>query len=118
MVEVAPRLTAQSAIAVARLWHAAAREPVPIRSGESSTWGIEFASRRWILRLTSEAHRSRDQLEAELDFVDHLAAGGLDVARALDSLAGPRVVDASQLVEGDGRTYAVVFERLEGRHFE
>jgi hypothetical protein len=73
---------------------------------------------RAVLRLTGEAHRTRAQLEAELDFVDHLAAGGLEVAPGLASLAGERIVDASRLVASGERTYAAVFARLEGRHFE
>ncbi|RPH56038.1 MAG: hypothetical protein EHM89_16125 [Acidobacteria bacterium] len=113
-----PSVTAQDALAIARLWHAKATQPVHIRDGENSTWGIELGGRRAILRLTSEAHRTREQLEAELAFVDHVAAGGLTVACGLESLAGQRIVDASRFVANRERTYASAFPRFDGRHFE
>jgi Ser/Thr protein kinase RdoA (MazF antagonist) len=113
-----PRVKAQQALAVARLWNAGAAQPVHIRDAENSSWGIELGGRRVVLRLTSEAHRTREQLEAELDFVDHVAAGGLNVAPGLESLAGQRIVDASRFVASGERTYAAVFPRFEGRNFE
>lgn len=71
-----------------------------------------------ILRVTSEEHRTRDQIEAELDFIEHLAAGGLSVARPLSSTTGERVVELRRVAPGGERSWGVLFERLEGRHYE
>jgi Ser/Thr protein kinase RdoA (MazF antagonist) len=90
---------------------------VHLRAGENCTWRATLGGRPCVLRLTGEAHRTRAQLEAELAFVDHLATGGLRVARALPMPGGERVLDASGLVSTPERTHATVVERLEGRHF-
>jgi Ser/Thr protein kinase RdoA (MazF antagonist) len=113
----APTVTQQQAIALARLWDAGAREVTHLRSGENSVWGFEGRGRH-ILRVTSDVHRTRDQLLAELVFVEHLVANGADAAHPVESLTGEKVVDVSAIVGSEGATYATVFERLEGRHFE
>jgi Ser/Thr protein kinase RdoA (MazF antagonist) len=118
MVGHAPSVTPHEALAAARLWDPRASEPTHIRNGENSTWNIGFGRKRWILRLTSETHRTRDQLEAELELIYHLAAGGLHVARAIEALDRQRIVDASQSVGSSERIYAALFVHLEGRHFE
>ena len=105
-------------LAVTQLWDVGATGLVHLRTADNSSWRVELGGRKWVLRLTSDAHRTPDQLEAELDFVEHLAAGGIQVARPLPARTGERVVDASRLVSGAGRTYATLFEHLEGRHFE
>lgn len=111
-------MSAEQALAIARLWDTTAGDVAHVRTGESSAWATAFRGRRWILRLTGEEHRGQDQLEAELDFVEHLAAGGLEVARPLPDAQGRRVVDVSSLTRGPRRTWATLFERLAGRHYE
>jgi Ser/Thr protein kinase RdoA (MazF antagonist) len=113
-----PKVTRQQAFLVAQSWHAEATQPFHIRDGANSVWALELLGRPVILRLTSEAHRTRQQLEAELAFIDHLAAGGLTVAPALASTTGQRIVEASKIAKSNEPTHAVVFPRLEGRHFE
>ena len=108
----------REAHAASRLWDAGATAPVHLRTGENSSWRVELGGRKRVLRLTSETHRTRDQLEAELDFVEHVASGGIQVARPLRAPTGDRVVDVSAVVSGRGRTFATLFEHLEGRHFE
>lgn len=110
-------VTPREALDVARRWDANATRMVHHRTGENRTWRVTVKGRRCVLRLTGEAHRTRAQLEAELDFVDHLSAGGLHVARALPTPEGARVLDVSGLVSTHERTHATVFEELPGRHF-
>lgn len=110
-------MTRREALDVARSWDAGATGVVHLRSGENSTWRLTLWGRPCVLRLTGVAHRTRLQLEAELAFVDHLLAGGLNVARALPMAGGVRVFDASGLVSTRERTHATVFEWLDGRHF-
>jgi Ser/Thr protein kinase RdoA (MazF antagonist) len=71
-----PTLTEAEALELARLWDPTARRVAHVRSGENSTWAVELTNRRSILRLTNEQHRTREQVEAELDFVEHLAENG------------------------------------------
>jgi Ser/Thr protein kinase RdoA (MazF antagonist) len=111
-------VTQEQALQIARLWNPAASQVAHLRSGEHSTWATELDSRRSILRLTNEEHRTRDQIEAELDFIEHLAAGGLAVARPLTSWMGERVVQLPRSARTGGCSWAAMFERLEGRHYE
>lgn len=68
-----------------------------------------------ILRLTPAEQRTPDMLQAELDFLLHLAGQGLAVNRPLPSLHG-------NWVESDltplGLLHAVSFEHLEGEELE
>lgn len=105
------------ALAVSRLWNVGVTGLVHLRTGDNSIWRVELGRRKRILRLTSEGHRTLDQLEAELDFVEHVAAGGMRVARPVRAPAGGRVVDVSAFIPGRGRIFATLFEHLEGRHF-
>lgn len=117
MVRHVPVVTTEQALEVARLWDPRAARVVHVRDGENSTWSFVGEGHR-VLRLTSEAHRTRELLEGELAFVEHVVAGGVNAARPLGSLEGEKVVEVSQTVGSEERTYATVFERLEGRHFE
>jgi Ser/Thr protein kinase RdoA (MazF antagonist) len=118
IVELVPSATEEEALEIARLWDPTARRVARVRSGENSAWAIELKNRRSILRLTNEGHRTRDQIEAELDFVEHLAENGLVVARPLASSSGERVVELPRLTPGEGRGWGVMFARLEGRHYQ
>jgi Ser/Thr protein kinase RdoA (MazF antagonist) len=111
------RVSPREALEVARRWDAGATEIVPLRTGENCTWSVTLGGRPRVLRLTGVGHRSRRQLEAELAFIDHLSAGGMQVARAVPTPAGIRVLDTSGMVSTHERTHALVFEKLPGRHY-
>lgn len=110
-------VTPREALDVARRWATGATEIVHLRTGENSTWSVTLGGRPRVLRITAEEHRSAAQLRAELAFIDHLSSGGMHVALAVSTPGGIRVLDTSGLVSTQGRTYAVVFEQLEGRHY-
>jgi Ser/Thr protein kinase RdoA (MazF antagonist) len=110
-------VTPREALDVARRWAIDATALEHIRTGENCTWRVTVDGRPSVLRLTTDAHRTRALLEAELDFVDHLSAGGLRVARAVPAPDGARVLDASSLVRRGETVHATVVEWLDGRHF-
>jgi Ser/Thr protein kinase RdoA (MazF antagonist) len=116
-VDWPPTVTQEQALQIARLWDPAASQVTHLRCGENSTWAIELGGRRSILRLTNGEHRTRDQIEAELDFIEHLADGGLAVARPLTSRMGARVVPLPRSATPGGCGWAAMFGRLEGRHY-
>jgi len=70
-----------------------------------------------VLRLTADAHRTRAQIEAELDFVAFVAARGVSAALPVPSAAGALVERAGGGRGGGDALHAVAFEQLPGRHF-
>ncbi len=76
------------------------------------------------LRLTPVAERSRASLDAELEFVQHVARAGVAVARPIPSESGSLVEEVhdrgtSTNATNDTTAYhAVVFEGLRGRQLE
>src|SRR4051812_12066499 len=63
------------------------------------------------LRLTHSSHRTRDFIQAELDFVNYLARGGAEVAAPIPS-RGDRLVEVIETPIGE--MYAVAFRAVEG----
>jgi Ser/Thr protein kinase RdoA (MazF antagonist) len=99
-------------LAAAQRWDPDASAVRHLRDGENSTWEVAGAAGAHVLRLTREAHRTKDQLEAELDFIEHVAVSGLPVARPRSAPGGERVLEVA-----DG-VFAVLFPKLPGRPFE
>ena len=68
------------------------------------------------LRLTPAAERSRDSLQAEVEFIQHVARAGVPVAQPLPSKAGALIeeIDESEGRSNPQRYYAVVFAGLPG----
>jgi Ser/Thr protein kinase RdoA (MazF antagonist) len=112
-----PTVSAGIAEAIARRWVEAPSNLLHLRQGENAVYAFDGGARRLILRLTSVLHRSRDQLQAELDFIEHLAAGGLRVARGVPTAQGELVVDVSEAACDGAEVFACVFERAAGRQF-
>ncbi len=86
-----------------------------VRDGANAVYEFRVGSARLFLRLTRNAHRSRDQLEAELDFVRYLASRGVAVARPVSSVNDAWVERAAA---ADGELWhAVAFAAAPGCHF-
>jgi Ser/Thr protein kinase RdoA (MazF antagonist) len=85
------------------------------RSGANKVYEFASAGERRFLRLTRDAHRDREQLEAELEFVRFVASRGVEAALPCPSASGTSVED----VRGsDGEPWhAVAFTAVPGRHF-
>jgi len=65
-----------------------------------------------ILRVSLGRGRTSDEVEAELDWIEDLAARGVDVCRPRKSLAGRR---CERIEDGDATLLAVHFDRAPGR---
>ena len=62
-------------------------EPEFIRNVQNSVYRISLAGGAAILRLTNIEHRSREEIQQELDWVSHLANSGCNVARVRSMLS-------------------------------
>jgi amicoumacin kinase len=84
----------------------------PVGDFENYVFEAVYRGRPAILRLSHSSHRAPDQLRAELDFIDHLARGGVAVCPAIADDAGAplRVIPADS-----GSFIAVLFERARGQ---
>ncbi len=118
LVARATQVAEEAALEAARLWDPGVSQVAHVRSGENETWAADLRGTNSIVRITSEHHRTRDQLEAELDFVEYLAGNGLAVACPLVNQEGQRVAEVPRRAARGERGWAVAFRRLEGRHYE
>lgn len=66
-----------------------------------------YGQGRRVIRITHESHRSEDQLNAELAFLDHLANRGASVARPIIHPNGEWVISLDEF-------HVCLFERIEG----
>jgi amicoumacin kinase len=96
-------------------WHGSAHTLTHERDGANAVHAFRAGSLPLILRLTEDRHRSRCQLEAELDFVRFVAARGVAVAQPIPS-DRDAWVETIQLDEGE-TWHAVAFMAVPGRHF-
>ena len=82
---------------------------------ENSVCEFHAHGSRFFLRVTTNAHRTREQLEAELDFVRFVASRGVPVCCPHPS---PRGNDVETFDIGDaGIWHAITFAAAPGRHF-
>jgi Ser/Thr protein kinase RdoA (MazF antagonist) len=72
-------------------------------------------SQACILRFTHASERTADAIQAELAYLQHLAAGGVPVGLPIRSLSGRDVESISTTL---GMFHAVVFEMLSGEQFD
>jgi Ser/Thr protein kinase RdoA (MazF antagonist) len=86
-----------------------------IRASSNFVFSFQNKGERRILRLVSAEERQAAAIQAEMDFINHLASQGLRVNR-------PVVLRTNKLVEtvktSLGVFHAVVFEALEGKQYE
>jgi Ser/Thr protein kinase RdoA (MazF antagonist) len=102
---------------VVAMWDAAPSTMEHIRDGANAVYGFRAGDTRLVLRLTEDRHRSREQLEAELDFIRFVSSRGVATASPVRSADGAWV----ETLRGDdapGVWHAVVFTWASGRHFE
>jgi len=101
--------------ALAARWNAAEGTLGLVRDGENAVYELRSGDARRFLRLTEDRHRSREQLEAELEFVHFVTSRGLAAASAVPS-AGGEWVETADAADGS-IWHAVVFAAVPGRHF-
>lgn len=97
------------------LWDITPGTLMHVREGANSVHEFQAHGSRYFLRVTTNRHRSREQLEAELDYVRFLASRGLAVSCPHPSRRGHCV---ETFDTGDaGIWHAIAFAAAPGRHF-
>mgnify|MGYP002623831483 CR=1 FL=1 len=108
---VEAQFTAERRAHLARAFGADPDQLEKLGDFENYVFGFERDGERLVLRMTHPSHRSARQMEAELDWVEHLAANGLRVARPVQSRNGRWTESVG---EGDGMFHACAFHRMPG----
>lgn len=81
---------------------------------ESFIYRVGWADQDAILRIGHDSRRNPDMVCGEVEFLNHLAAGGLSVPRVFSSKAG-RLVES--IIAADGSNFiATLFEKAPGQH--
>lgn len=83
-----------------------------IKAMMSDTYHVLTAREPYVLRIYRHGARTRPEIEAELDFLAYLQDRGLHVSVAVRQPGGERVMTLGM---PEGRRYAVLFTRAEGR---
>lgn len=84
-----------------------------LESNENRVLSYVGPSGHCVLRVSDAGRRSCEEVIAELDWIEFLAAGGVSVARPVPALDGSRVV-----VSADGSWVASAYEFVQGTHLE
>jgi Ser/Thr protein kinase RdoA (MazF antagonist) len=85
------------------------------RASANFVFMFKHAEQPFILRFTHTSERSAAAIQAELVFLEHLAARGVPVARPVHSLSGRAMESVATPL---GVFHAAVFERLLGWQFD
>lgn len=99
----------------AALW---TREPVSpryLRASANVVFTFTREGRSYVLRLTDEHKRTQAMLQAEVDYINHLALHGVPVARPIRSLAG---LEVERVQTPLGTFHAVVFDLIKGTQYD
>ncbi|HEV2705446.1 MAG TPA: phosphotransferase [Pyrinomonadaceae bacterium] len=109
-----PDKNSRAALEALELWRGDPTSLRHVADSANHVYSFEAAGRTRYLRLAPEASRTREQIEAELDFVEHLARGGVAVSLAVKSVNGERV---ENIRAERGLFFACVFEEAAGETF-
>jgi Ser/Thr protein kinase RdoA (MazF antagonist) len=96
-------------------WMHAAEPPRVWRASANFVFTFKQSGRDGVLRFNHAREREPAELQAEVDFVNHLAGRGVWVSRPQRSLAGHFVESVETPL---GLYHAVVFEKLSGRQYD
>ena len=105
---------AEIANAAIKLWHADIDSLENVGSGANRVYRFIESGERRYLRLISSYDRTKEQVEAEVDFIAYLNRGGVRTMLPLSSSAG-RFIE--ELPLADGFLFACVFEEAKGKRF-
>lgn len=81
---------------------------------ESFIYQFERGGKEYILRISHSLRRNEALIQGEVDWINHLAAGGVSVARAICS-ENDRLVEAVDDEQG-GQFLATAFVKAQGQH--
>ncbi len=85
------------------------------RASANFIFFFKHVGRDYILRFNHASERTRDYIQAEIDYINYLVTAGIAVAKPVQSIAGNYVESIST---AQGLFHVVVFERLQGQQFE
>jgi Ser/Thr protein kinase RdoA (MazF antagonist) len=85
------------------------------RASANFLFTFKQAGQDYVLRFNHADERTSDYIQAELDYLHHLAASGIAVARPIRSLSGN---DVESVSTAQGVFHAVVFEALPGKQVD
>ena len=90
------------------------KDEVEILDGfESFIYNVKQGEKEFILRITHSLHRTENEINAEIDWINYLVKGGVPASRAISSKNGNLVEIISVK---DSYFMAIVFEKLSGKH--
>lgn len=98
-----------------RLWHGVTGSLRHVSDSGNHVYSFIQSGRKRYLRLTSSFDRTKGQIEAELDFIAHLRAGGVD---AMPPIASSAEMLVEEITVADNTIFACVFEEAEGEKFK
>lgn len=78
---------------------------------QNFTYQVADESGDKILRITSDLHRTKSQIKAELDWIDFLKAGGINACAAISNEKGKRIVSIATPAD---ILHCVLFEKAGG----
>jgi Ser/Thr protein kinase RdoA (MazF antagonist) len=84
-----------------------------VRASANFLFTFQNAGRAYFLRFNHASERTAAYIQAEVDYLHHLAGQGIPVARPMRPLSGN---DVEQVDTPQGRFQAVVFEALPWQH--
>lgn len=79
--------------------------------GVSDTYIIEAIDARYVLKIYREQHRSRDEIQAEVELLNLLENGGASVAYPITAINGSQL---QQFDAPEGTRYGILFSYAEG----
>lgn len=97
-----------------KLWGGDAKSLRSVGSSANQVYGFVESGETRYLRLISRNHRTKAQVEAELDFIAYLRKGGVSAMPPLSSSTG-RLIE--ELPIANGLVFACVFEEAKGERF-
>ncbi len=96
------------------LWHGDAESLRYVGNSANHVYSFVKSGQTRFIRLTSSRDRTKEQIEAELDFIFHLHQGGVSVALPVSSVTGCFV---EEIASTNDLLFACVFEQAEGKRF-
>ncbi|GHH98919.1 phosphotransferase enzyme family protein [Neobacillus kokaensis] len=95
------------------LFDAVEKEPKELGDFENYAFEVYRNGTPFILRLTHSSHRTKDQIESELDWLNFLADQKINVCRSLPSINGSYV---EALAAEDTFFFACLFKKANGKN--
>eukprot|EP01088_Endostelium_zonatum_P021490 TRINITY_DN8518_c0_g1_i1.p1 TRINITY_DN8518_c0_g1~~TRINITY_DN8518_c0_g1_i1.p1 ORF type:complete len:355 (+),score=62.26 TRINITY_DN8518_c0_g1_i1:106-1170(+) len=110
------RITEEKGVDLGRLWGMNHGRMKLLRQSENDTWEVRDLEDRYVLRLTPHFHRTKDSIQAELDFIESLGHSNIfQVCRPISSPNG-KLIHEVYPYDDINLYYAVLFEYAQGEY--